>query len=137
MKAINYLIFFLFFVIFSSNTSIEEKEMVEVSQSSISLILEYQGGTGLIKSVELGDYTNQFYSLRLKVHAAVERVRIDWHTSNGVYTNTYFPAPFSNYVDIPTFLTDDFVISVSATNVSADMSDISTRYETRRYKVAR
>jgi hypothetical protein len=43
----------------------------------------------------------------------------------------------SNYVDIPTFLTDDFVISVSATNVSADMSDISTRYETRRYKVIR
>ncbi len=137
MKAINYLIFFLFFVMFSSNTSIEEKEMIGVGQSSVSLILEYQGGVGLIKSVELGDYTNQFYALRLKVHAAVERVRIDWHTSDDVYTKTYFPTLSSNYVDIPTFLTDDFVISVSATNVSADMSDISTRYETRRYKVIR
>ncbi len=137
MKAINYLIFFLFFVMFSSNTSIEEKEMIGVGQSSVSLILEYQGGVGLIKSVELGDYTNQFYALRLKVHAAVERVRIDWYTSDDVYTKTYFPTLSSNYVDIPTVLTDDFVISVSATNVSADMSDISTRYETRRYKVIR
>ena len=91
MKAINYLIFFLFFVMFSSNTSIEEKEMIGVGQSSVSLILEYQGGVGLIKSVELGDYTNQFYALRLKVHAAVERVRIDWYTSDDVYTKTYFP----------------------------------------------
>lgn len=64
-------------------------------------------------------------------------VRIDWYASNKVYTKTYFPTSQTNNVDIPTFLTDEFVISVSVTDVSVDMSDIMYRYETRRYQVKR
>lgn len=137
MKTFYYLIALLSLIIFSSSTVINKKsESVAMSSSSPSLVLIYQGGVGLIKDIEIGD-SNDFYALRIKIHSAVERVRIDWHASDKVYTKTYFPTPSTNYVDIPSFLSDEFVIGVEATDVSADMSDIGTRYETRRYQVIR
>ena len=135
MKKIHLIILLISCFIFNTKASSLIENNLEINAVSLNLV--YQSGSGLIKAVEIGDFSNQFYSFRIRLHPSVERVRIDWQSGTKTYIEIYTPSNYSNYVDIPYFSTDKFIISVEATNISADMSDISYRYEAWCYTVIR
>lgn len=111
------------------------KQNAIMKTNEISLVLFTQSGAGLIKSVEVGKTSEKPYAFRVYLHSAVNRIRIDWKTSDNSYPMTFTCEGGTNYVDIPYFYTNKFIISAEVTNVSGDMSDITYRYETRGYDV--
>lgn len=103
--------------------------------NEISLVLFTQSGSGLIKSIEVGNTSEKPYAFRVYLHSAVNRIRIDWKAPNNSYPMTFTCGAGTNYVDIPYFYTNKFIMSAEVTDVSEDMSDIMYRYETRGYNV--
>lgn len=99
----------------------------------------YQGGGGLIQSIEIGNKSGgDNFAMRVYLHAVydINHIRIDWRLSDGsYYPSTYVrPGSYSNYMDVPTFSTNEFTLSVEYRNFNYEAGSIY-KSEIRRYIV--
>lgn len=121
--------------IFINSKSLTHSRVKRINKTEGYVLRQYaQSGSGLIRSIDVGDEPGEYYAMRIRVNSALSHIRIDWHSETNMYPMTYVPGA-DHCVDIPTFSTNRFVISAEAAHASSSPDTIYTQYETRGYYV--
>lgn len=106
-----------------------------MSTNSVSLVQTSQMGSGLIKSVVLGDSSNGYNcALRIFLTHHLDHVRIDWIADETFYSMIYTVGYYDSYVDVPCFCDYSFRLCAEETNVDYN-DNISRKAETRYYDI--
>lgn len=104
------------------------------STNGVYLELYYQGGSGLINSIEVGDKSIDGYAMKVYLASGISHIRIDWRLDDGGYYPSTYVTGGGNTVTIPQFSTNHFVITAEYSDYDFSSGSIY-KTETRRYYV--